>query len=548
MAENEVSIIVKADDQTARGFGSAQRRSEGFAKSLGGVAKAGAAIAATAVVAGVVKLTQFMGDSVEAASNLGESMNAVSQIFDESAKSVLDWGKNNANSFGLSQRAFNELATPLGAMLKNAGLSMKDTSKWTIDLTKRAADLASVFNTDVSTAMEAIQAGLRGESDPLEQFGIGLSAAAVQAQALADTGKKTASSLTDQEKATARLNLIMKQSSDSAGDFQKTSDGLANSQRILAARTEDAQAQIGQKMLPMVLKWTQLKLALVDTITNKVLPAIEAFTAREDVQEFLQRINTVIQNQVIPALQNFWNWFSTKIIPLLINLYQTHIKNVLNAFSGLRKTINDNRAGLQTLGIWIARAAEFFLKYLAPAISKIYAVYLKSLVTQIRVAIVVIASLVTAVSKTVGAIRRNFSGVYGAITNPVRNAVSAINSWLGGVIGKINSVKNAASHALSFLPGRATGGVIGAAGGGPRGGLTMVGEQGRELVRLPAGSSVINNNRTEQMMSGGSGGSGQPIQVNLELDGRQVASILIDPLRREVKRLGGSVEKALGTA
>ena len=57
--------------------------------------------------------------------------------------------------------------------------------------------MASVFNVDVEDALIALQAGIRGESEPLERFGVGLSAAKVESRALADTGKKLTSQLTD---------------------------------------------------------------------------------------------------------------------------------------------------------------------------------------------------------------------------------------------------------------------------------------------------------------------------------------------------------------
>ena len=80
------------------------------------------------------------------------------------------FGETSRTAVGLSQSAFNDLAVPLGALLSNVGLSADATAEQTINLTKRAADLASLFNTDVSTALEAINSGLKGEADPLEQF------------------------------------------------------------------------------------------------------------------------------------------------------------------------------------------------------------------------------------------------------------------------------------------------------------------------------------------------------------------------------------------
>ncbi|WP_097921738.1 hypothetical protein [Streptomyces sp. wa1063] len=96
--------------------------------------------------------------------------------------------------------------------------------------------------------------------------------------------------------------------------------------------------------------------------------------------------------------------------------------------------------------------------------------------------------------------------------------------------------------------GYAHGGVIGAASGGPRSRMTLVGEQGPELVDLAPGSRVRSNPDTKRMLTGGhAGGGGQPIVVQLALDGRALAEVLIDPLRGQIQTLsGGNVQAALG--
>ncbi|MGW1814066.1 hypothetical protein ACWCQM_10970 [Streptomyces sp. NPDC002125] len=95
--------------------------------------------------------------------------------------------------------------------------------------------------------------------------------------------------------------------------------------------------------------------------------------------------------------------------------------------------------------------------------------------------------------------------------------------------------------------GYAHGGVVGAAGGGPRSRLTLVGEHGPELIDIAPGSRVRSNPDTKRMLAGGhAGGGGQPMIVQLQLDGRQIAQVLIDPLRGEIQAKGGNVQAALG--
>lgn len=255
---NEIEIRVKSKDMTGPGAKSAKKNLDDIgnsAKRVGDVAKG-------VLAAGVFdRLGQAAAAGLKstftAAKDLGESVNAVNVSFGASADKIHEWGQNNAASFGLSTRAFNQFAVPLGAVMKNVGLDMDLVSDKTIGLTERAADMASVFNADVSEVLQAIQAGLRGEADPLEKFGVGLNAAAVEAKALADSGKDSAEALTEQEKMLARVALIMEQTSQVQGDFANTSGEAANAQRIATAEMENAKAVIGQALLPVMAMLAQ---------------------------------------------------------------------------------------------------------------------------------------------------------------------------------------------------------------------------------------------------------------------------------------------------
>jgi hypothetical protein len=66
----------------------------------------------------------------------------------------------------------------------------------------------------------------------------------------------------------------------------------------------------------------------------------------------------------------------------------------------------------------------------------------------------------------------------------------------------------------------AHGGIVGAAGGGARGGLTLVGEQGPELVRLPFGSTVHSNPDSEQMATAMAGAPTRPAAVTVNFTGQ----------------------------
>lgn len=223
------------------------------------------------IIAGFGVVTKF-------ASDLNESMNAVNVVFRESATAIFKFGETASNTVGLSQAQFQQMSTVLGSALRNAGFSQDEMAEKTISLTKRASDMASVFNTDVSDALAAIQAALRGEVDPIERYGVGLNAAAVEAEAAALGFKKVEGELTQQGKAAARLSLIIKQTDQVQGDFVNTSDQFANSLRTLKADLADSAAKIGTAFLPALTK-------AISSLTPMIEQIATAFTSLSQGQQ-----------------------------------------------------------------------------------------------------------------------------------------------------------------------------------------------------------------------------------------------------------------------
>lgn len=217
-------------------------------------------------------ITALATYGVKAFSDLNESVNAANVTFGSSSEILTKFAENAAKQVGLSKRAFLEASIPVGAALQNVGYSADEAANKSVELTKRAADMASVFNVDVSDALTAIQAGLRGEADPLERFGVGLNETAVKAYALRTGLIKQGEEMTNNQKTTARLGLLMEQTNKVQGDFVNTSDGLANSQRILKAETEDTAAKFGQNLAPATQKLQAEASKLLEKF-NQLTPA-----------------------------------------------------------------------------------------------------------------------------------------------------------------------------------------------------------------------------------------------------------------------------------
>jgi len=246
----------------------------GGLRNLGQKVLKGLATAFAAVVAGVGAAAAAIGvgfkKAVGAASELNEAVNASSTVFGESADVIQEFGRTAADTAGLAAAEFNQMAAVTGAMLQNYGQSAAEAADETITLAQRAADMASIFNTDVSDAMGAINALLRGEADPIERYGVSINQAAVNAKAL-ELGLADASGeISKQAQLTARLALFYEQTDKIAGDFVKTSEQEANARRVAAARWQNFLATIGGIGLPIMNKFWS-------TIAGKILPVLNSF-------------------------------------------------------------------------------------------------------------------------------------------------------------------------------------------------------------------------------------------------------------------------------
>jgi hypothetical protein len=243
MAGKTLTIFLAADlKKFNSGINKAEGGLKGFGESISRnmgpiLLAAGAAAGAFAVKVGI--------DAVKAASDLGETQNKVGVIFGNSSQSILDFAEDAVTGLGQTRIQALEASATFAQFGKAAGLSGGDLVNFSTELVTLSADLASFNNSSPDEAINAIGSALRGEAEPLRRFGVLMDDAALKAAALAMGIGDGTSTLTTQQKVLAAHNVILSQTTDAQGDFARTSEGLANTQKILQAAVEDAKAEIG---------------------------------------------------------------------------------------------------------------------------------------------------------------------------------------------------------------------------------------------------------------------------------------------------------------
>jgi len=249
--------------------------------------------------AAIGTFTSIIAPAIKAASDFQEATSKVNVVFGRASKSIKDFAQTAAKNLGQSKQSVLDAAGVFGTFGKAAGLAGEDLATFTTDFITLSTDLASFNNTSPEEAVQAIGAALRGESEPLRRYGVLLNDAVLKQEAMTLGIYDGKGALTAQQKVLAAQAAIYKQTGDAQGDFMRTSDGLANSQRTLSARFDDVKVAMGQAFLEDI-----------ETVNKNIIFLTDGFEklpepAQKSAGE-LTKVGDVANNLRNPLAQLWW--------------------------------------------------------------------------------------------------------------------------------------------------------------------------------------------------------------------------------------------------
>jgi hypothetical protein len=343
--------LVARVDSVERAVDGIDRKTSNLGSTFGKVGK----LAAGAFAAGAV--LDFAKQSVDAFSTLEQSVGGVESVFAEASDTILKFGEDSAETVGLASSQYNTLATGLGGLLKSSGFStdLDEIAAKTDGLIGIAADLSATYGGTTQQAVEALGSAFRGEADAAERFNLRLNAATVAAKAVELGLAETTSEVSDAAKATAIMTLVQEQSTDALGQFGREADTVAGKQARLTAKWEDAQAQIGAKLLPVVLKLFDAFEPLIPTIVDLVEASAPLIVALVPLVALIGKLATsllpVLVSVIGPLAELIGN-ILTPVVDLLsdaLGWLEEKIRGVVDWFKKLKPPAWLNSVGT-TLG------------------------------------------------------------------------------------------------------------------------------------------------------------------------------------------------------
>lgn len=209
-----------------------------------------------------------------AARDAAETENKFNEVF----KGIETDGEATAralsDSFGLAKSTSQELLANVGDLLVGLNLNRSEALSLAKEVVALSADVTSFKNVQggVTRATDALTKALLGEREMLkETFRTAVLENEVMERAKGILKERTQLTI-QQAKALATLQIVTERNKDAIGDFKRTIDEQANSERILKEKTKTLTEQLGAGLLPAFNALTKAGIGWL-TILNRIVSA-----------------------------------------------------------------------------------------------------------------------------------------------------------------------------------------------------------------------------------------------------------------------------------
>lgn len=242
-----INILLRVNGTSSyiNSMNSVTNSTNGFNNSVGSL------ISTLAKLVSAGAILKFSKQCIEAASDLQEVANVVDVTFGKRANVVNDWARAQAASFGLSETAAKRYAGTYGTMAKQFGRTGDEAVQMSIALTKLTGDVGSFYNMTDEAAATKLKGIFTGETEGLKSLGVVMTETNLNAYSLNKGLGVQYKSMDENSKVALRYAFVMDKLSHAQGDFQRTSDGWANSVRTFKLELENMKVEIGNELIPV---------------------------------------------------------------------------------------------------------------------------------------------------------------------------------------------------------------------------------------------------------------------------------------------------------
>jgi hypothetical protein len=342
-ASTVISLILRGrDDGASAALDAVAGKTGGLGDTLSGLAGVGRTVATglgivggAATAAGAVLVG--LGSDVE------EMQGKFNVVFAETGGQVVAALDEFGAAVGRNKFELHGMAAQFGDLLKPMGFTEEAAASMAIGLTELATDLSSFNNMPMDEAARRLQGTLIGAHQNALQFGVVINENTLAAEMLAQGWNELTGAELEAAKVQARLNLLMRGTTDAQGDAARTAGSWANQMRALKSSLTETAQEIGLELLPAVTPLLQalgnlvadLLPPLVNWFTGSVIPAFREFTdllAEGDIHGVLEK---AFGPEIAGAILNVAAEMGSFIKDVVLPFVRDHAEELKGAIIGI---------------------------------------------------------------------------------------------------------------------------------------------------------------------------------------------------------------------
>ena len=242
-----------------REMNKAQKRLSTFQKGINKAMKI------IGITLGSLAVGKLVKDSISAAMNVENSMLQIQRTMGDSANAFNHWAQTQAKAYGMAREEAFKYGATYSNLISSFTKDTQETARYTTELLKASAVVASATGRTMEDTMERIRSGLLGNTEAIEDLGIHVNVAMLEStEAFRQFARgRSWQQLSFQEQQQIRLLSILEQANIKYGD--SLAGTTQTRQLMFLATLKNIRLNLGQAFLP---------------IYNTILPLLTALASK----------------------------------------------------------------------------------------------------------------------------------------------------------------------------------------------------------------------------------------------------------------------------
>lgn len=421
---------------------------------LGGIAKAGGKAISAGIAAGATGIAALTGKMLNARAELEQQLGGSEAVFGQYATNIQNIAKDSYKNMGLSQNEFLAGANKMGSLYQGAGVSVQDSMKMSAEAIQRATDVASIMGIDTSFALESVAGMAKGNFMMMDNLGVSMNDAALNAYALEKGIGKTTQQMSMQEKVSLATQMFLEKTAKYAGNYAKENETLSGSLNTTKKAFQDFLSGGGSMQNFITSLIGTIKIVAPEVA--KILPEIV-----NGLSQLVQQLAPVV-GELLPTLV-------PAIVSAAVNIMNALVQQLPTLIQVLVAALPQFIQGVIQIAVGLIQALPQIINILLPAIPTIVNSFVTALTAPDSLAAIIMGTITLLMAMLqaipiimtalINAAPVIITNLIATLTKPeflqglMRTGVTFVASMISGIASMIGAWVNSAAKIISAYAG-----------------------------------------------------------------------------------------------